>query len=257
MWICGAGDIHGALDGMYAAILDFEQALGLTFDLVLHVGDFGAWPDPEKLDKATVKRDGPGDFARWLSQGKQAPRPTVFIPGNHEDFDYLSKFTSPREVLPGLTYLPSGGAYEFKCHQGRLRVGGVGGCFSPNDYEKPYARLAGKARRHFTKDQVERVIAKARDGRFDVIMTHDAPTGVLVPTRGDNKVASKAEGLGELIARTRPRLSLFGHHHVRVDGEVQGIRCIGLNCSPHAGSLVALDLPERSSEWAILGEWPA
>ena len=83
MLICAAGDTHGAIDQLYHDILDFEDELGITFDHVLHVGDFGIWPDPNRLDKATREHDGAGDFADWLDANRPVPRPTVFIKGNH------------------------------------------------------------------------------------------------------------------------------------------------------------------------------
>lgn len=43
MLICAAGDIRG------------EVALGVRFEWVLHVGDFGVWPDASRIDKATKK----------------------------------------------------------------------------------------------------------------------------------------------------------------------------------------------------------
>ena len=53
MFICTARDIHGAMDRLYDDILAFEQSLGGRFDYVLHAGDFGIWPDPNRVDKAT------------------------------------------------------------------------------------------------------------------------------------------------------------------------------------------------------------
>ena len=44
MIICAAGDNHGAIDMLYSEILDFEGALNVCFEVVLHVGDFGIWP---------------------------------------------------------------------------------------------------------------------------------------------------------------------------------------------------------------------
>jgi hypothetical protein len=44
MILCAAGDIHGALDRLYEDVLALEAALGVRFEWVLHVGDFGVWP---------------------------------------------------------------------------------------------------------------------------------------------------------------------------------------------------------------------
>jgi hypothetical protein len=41
MLICAAGDIHGAMDRLYQDVIEFEAVLGVRFDYVLHVGDFG------------------------------------------------------------------------------------------------------------------------------------------------------------------------------------------------------------------------
>ena len=64
--ICAAGDIHGAIDRFYDDVLASEISLGANFDWVLHVGDFGIWPDPERIDRATRNHDGAGDFSEWL-----------------------------------------------------------------------------------------------------------------------------------------------------------------------------------------------
>jgi hypothetical protein len=49
MLLCAAGDIHGAMDRMYEDVLAFEVRLGVRFEWVLHVGDFGVWPEPSGL----------------------------------------------------------------------------------------------------------------------------------------------------------------------------------------------------------------
>ena len=45
------------MDRLYEDVLAFEAALGVRFEWVLHVGDFGVWPDP-RIEKATKKHDG-------------------------------------------------------------------------------------------------------------------------------------------------------------------------------------------------------
>lgn len=107
MLICAAGDIHGAINRFYDDVLTFEISLGVTFDWVLHVGDFGIWPDPERIDRGTRNHDGAGDFSEWLGAMRPVPRRTVFIKGNHEDFAWLESRASS-EVLPGMIYLRNG-----------------------------------------------------------------------------------------------------------------------------------------------------
>lgn len=248
---CAAGDIHGALDRLYADVLAFEAALGETFAHVLHVGDFGIWPDPERVDRATRAHDGPGDFPRWFAERARVPRPTLFIAGNHEDFEFLAALRSD-EVLPGLRYLRSG---EATLLAGGVRVAGIGGCYGASDYELPTKKLQGGARRHYTREQVERV---GRHGRIDVLLLHDAPAGTRLarrlPSGALQPYVSEAAGLGDAMTRTRPKACFFGHHHQRVDAEVSGVRCIGLNAVGRAGNLVAFTLAEGVCE--VVAEWP-
>lgn len=62
MFICAAGDVHGAMNRLYEDVLAFEGILGVRFDYVLQVGDFGIWPDASRIDRAARKHDGAGDF---------------------------------------------------------------------------------------------------------------------------------------------------------------------------------------------------
>jgi predicted phosphodiesterase len=253
MLICAAGDIHGAMDRLYQDVLAFETSLGVCFDYVLHVGDFGIWPDPSRIDKATRHHDGVGDFPAWLRENRGAPRPTVFIKGNHEDFVWLDA-CQDAEVLPDLTYLRNGCTLDIQGQDAApIRVGGVGGCYGPSDYPRRSDRLQGYAKRHYTSDEIERL---ADAGSVDIVLTHDAPAGVRFERhrRGAGYV-SEAVGLDVLLTRVKPRVCFFGHHHTRVDAEVSGVRCIGLNKIAMPGNLVAIDMEPGKRAWSLLGEF--
>lgn len=123
-------------------VLALERVLGKRFDWVLHVGDFGVWPDLSRIDRAARKHDGAGDFPDWLANRRAAPRRTVFIKGNHEDFLWLDAQPTP-EVLPGLFYLRNGQALSLGESEDSVRIGGVGGCYGPSDFGRPFARKPG------------------------------------------------------------------------------------------------------------------
>ena len=254
MLICAAGDIHGAMERMYEDVLAFEAVLGLRFEWVLHVGDFGVWPDASRIDKATRKHDGAGDFPAWFAERRPAPRKTVFIKGNHEDFVWLDAQHDP-EVLPGLFYLRNGRKMDLAEGRETVRVGGVGGCYGPSDFERKSKQLQGYAKRHYTRGEIE---ALCKTDAVDILLVHDAPAGVRFERhRQGAGWVSNAAGLDELIAGVRPKICFFGHHHTRIDGEVAGVRCIGLNkVTMPPGNLVAIDFEPRGREWSILGQWP-
>jgi predicted phosphohydrolase len=245
--------IHGAMNRLYNDVLAFEASLGLRFDWVLHVGDFGIWPNADEIDKATRKHDGAGDFPQWLEARCEAPRRTLFIKGNHEHFVWLDR-QSGTEVLPNLHYLRNGCTFDLTDDHDAIRVGGIGGCYGPSDYERRSNRLQSYARRHYTRDEVE-TLAGAHG--VHIVLTHDAPAGVRFERyRQRISFVSPAIGLDHVLASTRPRVCFFGHHHTRVDAEVAGIRCIGLNKVAGPGNLVAIEMENRTPQWSILGEWP-
>jgi hypothetical protein len=256
MILCAGGDIHGGLDRFFGDLLVFEAALGVRFEAVLQVGDFGVWPDPARIDRATRKHEGAGDFPAWFAAGRPAPRLTWFIKGNHEDFDWLEE-NRGEEVLPGLTFLPNGEVLEMRRSGSVIAVGGIGGCYGPSDYERPGRDLRGYARRHYTWDEVEGLCAR---GRLDILLLHDAPAGVQIVKKfgegREHRYVSQAAGLADVVAQTHPRLCLFGHHHARLDAEVAGVRCIGLNIVGRPGNLMALELEDSGRGFRVLAEWP-
>jgi predicted phosphodiesterase len=238
--ICAAGDIHGKIDRLYGEVAAFERTLGKTFALVLHVGDFGIWPDSMKVDKATRTHDGAGDFPSWYANRRRVPRRTIFIKGNHEDFDFLDALDDP-EVLPDLLYLRSGLVTD----QDGLRVAGVGGCYSEKDSDELLPRARQSSPSHYTLVETQRLLAPG-SGRIDVLLTHDAPAGIELGSH-----VARGEGLRTVIERKRPEVAFFGHHHSRVRAEIAGVPVVGLGCIDCPGWLVAWD-----SEHGLVAEWP-
>jgi hypothetical protein len=230
MILCAAGDIHGAIDQLYADVTAFERALALEFDWILHVGDFGVWPDPGRVDGATRRHDGAGDFPLWVREQRPAPRKTLFIKANHEDFVWLDSQPT-REVLPGLQS-PERPVLRAP-RAGVLRVGGIGGCYGLSNFDRPSRQLQGYAKRHYTRDEID---ALAGCSGIDIVLTHDAPAGVRFERhRQGPGFVSAAAGLDELLAHTQPRVCFFGRHHT---------------------NLVAVEMTPGEERWRVLGESP-
>jgi hypothetical protein len=76
--------------------------------LICAAGDFGVWPDVNRIDKATKKHDGAGDFPAWFAERRHAPRRTLFIKGNHEDFVWLDAQQTPLAPTGGPLGRPVG-----------------------------------------------------------------------------------------------------------------------------------------------------
>lgn len=281
MLVCAAGDVHGKLDLLFACIEQMEEEVGRRVDLVVQVGDLGVWPDPRRIDGATLRHGGPGDFPEWHRYGKAAPRPTIFVPGNHEDFDFLLS-RGGGEILPGLYFLPWGKTTRFEANGEVLTIGGIGGCYGPGDYDRrpsrpgrakrrrggrrprqrteatPRHALTGRRRRHYLALEEDALAAVAQRDRLDILLTHEPPAGQLVARRPDGTPGrvwnTGGTGLRELVRLTRPRISLHGHLHPRFERTIDGNRVVGMAILPIPGSLLFLDIPPRG-EIADVAEW--
>ncbi|HEY1802892.1 MAG TPA: hypothetical protein VGG45_00270 [Terracidiphilus sp.] len=179
----------------------------------------------------------------------------MFIKGNHEDFAWLES-RAITETLPGMVYLRNGCRMEVEgASGGRISVGGVGGCYGPSDYSRGSKELQGYARRHYTHDEVERL---SNSGALDLLLTRDAPAGIrFLHHRRGVGYTSEAAGLDLVLRRTKPLACFFGHHHARVDAEVAGVRCIGLNKIGRPRNLVAIEIDSARRAWTILAEYGA
>ncbi len=92
MLLCAVGDVHGKFRQMYRIVEELEEQIGQEVDLVVQVGDLGVWPDPRRVDAATRRHGGAYDAPGWFAACTASPRPTVFIAGNHDDFEFLMGF---------------------------------------------------------------------------------------------------------------------------------------------------------------------
>lgn len=180
MLLWAAGDIHGALGRLYDDVVAFEVSLDA------------------RVDGATHNHEGAGDFSRWLAEGRAAPRPTLFIKGNHEDFDWLE----------GL-------------------VGGRGARRLPRPVgPRPAGHIAARLRAAALHPGKGGARSGAVWGRRAVL--HDAPAGIEIvgryPSGDERRYRSEAVGLAEVVSKVKPAVCFFGHHHRRVDAEIDGVR---------------------------------
>jgi hypothetical protein len=229
---------------MYTLAILWQQQSGIELDGLLQVGDMGAFPDLSKLDKATKKHAekdtdelGFQQFcvvtpeSKFYLQHQQAP-PTYFIRGNHEDFDYLGKFTKPSSIDPfqKIWFIPDDRIITVAEDSRSIDIAAFGG-IAPGEEQ----RLRGKSARtqyrkaqkigksdprYFSEHSIDRISTNLQDA--DILMTHAGPICPQLPT-GSIFIA-------ELLEYIKPRVHLFGHHHRVIDRQNQltGSLSIGL-----------------------------
>ncbi len=208
------GDLHGHINLAILVLKEWEKTNQQKIDLVFQVGDFGVWPYPHtRIDKAT-KRFSENDteeisFPLFLEETDLSARlfnplsedsfksPIIFIKGNHEDFEYLSKLECEKEqsLIPvdyyqRLLYLPNGRVTSLRENGISLNVGSLGGISR--------CRTRGG---EYTLDEARKLIGP----EFDIFLAHE-------PFQSWQSVE---EGIVEDIIRlSRPSYFFCGHLHV-------------------------------------------
>jgi hypothetical protein len=165
----------------------------------------------------------PGDLAAEDGEYPHPRAPLYWIKGNNEDFDFVAAQPPGAGTLPNLHYVPNG--ISVQVHG--FTIAGLGGTFAPTWYEKPASELRRLSprddrRRHFVREEVE--ACKALQD-IDVFLSHEAARPFPVPRVKD---AGKTP-INEVLSAMRPRLHLFGHHHLYTVGERQHVPSIGLD----------------------------
>ena len=177
-----------------------------------------------------------GDL-RWYD----LPVETWFVAGNNEDLDVVDALRGGA-TPPGANnaHLLASTAVDRK----GVRVAGLSGNHAPTKYDVPRDELEGDRRRHFTRGDVERLAAV---GDVDVLLTHEAPTGLLYYGYDPG-----CERVNDLLDALDPDLCLVGHHHRHREADIDGHRVVSLapaweryyELDPDDLTLAAHDLPD-------------
>jgi hypothetical protein len=248
------GDVHGHLTLAYRLLRRWERETGRTLDLILQVGDLGAFPPPFRLDRAT-KRFAESDpdelgFAGYYEGDPEAgailgpdgpaeeriAADLVFIRGNHEDFEFLDEVAAganapvPVDAYQKILYLPNGGRLTFHRGSHRITIGGLGGISMDG---RPGRDPVSE---HYTASEVRKL--RARGERIDVLVSHEPPEGAADAIHPRYAGGGSRDVL-DLIRELRPKYHFAGHYHepgqaLAVPGETQSYELNAVNfVRPH------------------------
>lgn len=216
MLIGFVGDLHGRVLHALALIVTWQKQSGRRFDMLIQVGDMGAFRDMSSLEQTANRHfaldPSQRDFVRLMQTdadlaealstlGGTIGTPVHFIRGNHEDFALLENL--PRDSGSGtaavdrfglLRYVPDGMVMTF----GKLRFAFLGGVEERSD-------AAG-----INRGAYEALLALG-PGSIDVLVTHQGPYGSSTGFRGD---IHGSQMTSQLIERIRPSFQVAGHAHV-------------------------------------------
>ncbi len=208
------GDLHGRILPAVRCAAAWAKDHGTPVDGVLQVGDLGFFPDPTRMDRATLRHaaDDPleygaadvvdrNPFADAAFDDPHAPPALWFTAGNHEDFGELDRLGGgrgpdfPVDAYGRVRAIRNGHAVELA---GGPTVGAVWGV----DGESPNRRTNLPPAAYISERAVDRLLA--RNG-FDVLLCHDAPLDARRAGYGSRMLRS-------LIELARPAFAFFGHY---------------------------------------------
>lgn len=145
------------------------------------------------------------------------PIETWFVAGNNEDLDVIDALRDGTS-LSGVrnAHLLASTAIRLR----GLRIAGLSGNYAPTKYDLSRSELEGDRRRHFVREDVRRLVEL---GNADVLLTHEAPTGLL--HYGYDPGCEHVNGLLDALD---PDLCLVGHHHRHAEADIGGCRVVSL-----------------------------
>ncbi len=207
------GDIHGKAD--LIGYKHFPQGRGLSKDdYVIIAGDFGF---PWLMDKSE-------DF--WLNWLDTRPWTTLFIDGNHENFDRLEELTlqdwkggKVRQVRESVLHLTRGQIFNLS---GRTFFT-FGGASSVDIERRKEGVSYWKRELPSEREYEEGVAALDRIGwSVDVVLTHTCPAGVLSLFPDSlHKVKKEIDPVNLYLQGVQDKLRyqkwFFGHFHKDYD----------------------------------------
>jgi Icc-related predicted phosphoesterase len=228
-YIVIAGDVHGAIGLFYEQALRLQDELKEPIEAILQVGDLQVYSEESHVDKAVRVHGGPGEFPQWFKEQRRAPIPTYAILGNHDDAMLFYRYAG-KEIIPSLHLLPQGEVVSIDIGGQVIRVGALGGNYSPKYFQVAPADLPQGKRKHYTETHINALVDKAP---FDIMLTHEAPEGVVVR---DGVDLGRPE-IGALIRKAAPRFAFFGHHHWHTKAEIGSTTVVGLSRIQREGGM--------------------
>lgn len=223
------GDVHGDFSRFKKEIF-YEQEAMTKDDYMIICGDFGGvW-------------DGSPNERHWLDWLEAKPFTTLFVSGNHENFDMLAELPKERwhggevqRVRPSVLHLMRGQVYDIEGKK-FFTMGGAsshdisGGILEPDDpeYRKKLRQLNASGALYRVNHrswwaaelpseeeyQTARASLEKCGWKVDYIVTHCCPTSMQDELSGGAyKGDHLTDFLDEVARRCQFRYWFFGHYH--------------------------------------------
>lgn len=203
------GDIHADIDISKLSGKYFPEGKTLTkSDYVIICGDFGLVWDGSSREKW---------WRKWLSE---RPWTTLFVDGNHENFDMLEtlpveeKFGAPvSRVNDSIYWLRRGEVYDINGHS-FFTMGGA------TSHDQGFRRefVSWWRQEMPSTKEMEHALESLNEhgNEVDFVLTHCAPSSVQTQVNSRYETDSLTDFLDVVRDKTRFKAWFFGHYHIDV-----------------------------------------
>ena len=225
-----AADWHG--NAYWAKVIIKNVAEHHGVKTLYQLGDFGLFPDKdgiEYLDEVSVQLNKYG-------------MSLVIVPGNHDDYNQLSKMGTDEDGLlrfdeskyENIRFLPRGHVWE---HDGDrfATLGGAGSIDKLLRVEGETWWSGEEITLEDTKKLIDNVKSLGWD-KVDFLLTHEAPAGARIESQinGFNRPSwftvevehycwTQRMLLRDLVDEIKPTINLHGHWHVKSQNLIDGV----------------------------------
>lgn len=236
MKVAVIGCAHGELDYIYDAIRETERARNINIELVICAGDFQAvrnYADLQCMACPPKYRDM-RSFWKYYAGRVTAPKPTIFVGGNHEASNHMQEIPLGGLVAPNIYFLGNAGVVWYR----GLRIAGLSGVYTEHNYTKkrverpPYPHNQIKSVYHARKIDVDRLMRIRAP--LDIFVSHDWPRGISDHGNLNQLLRAKPflrreieegsfgnPGATHLLHKLQPRYWFSAHVHVKFAALVQ------------------------------------
>lgn len=211
--ILAVGDVHADVDRLCDLINQYPDT-----DYVLQVGDLVTPRTEEdlKYQFSPKRHQQLKSFPDYYKGIKQIPRPTYFIGGNHESWNYLDSFNDGGVLIPNLTYFGRVGRINLD----GINVAGISGIYR-SGYTESNKRTTAKRlkdRCYFMMEDYDR-LDKMTD--IDVLLMHEWPTGLNLPENiAERFPEQRSDLMYQWIRKNQPKYVFCGHMHIPFEGKI-------------------------------------
>jgi Icc-related predicted phosphoesterase len=209
-------DVHGRILLAFKVVERYQRETGEKIDLILQCGDMGIFPDPSRLDKATIRHAEVDETELGFSRHFVVPNDEaervlsqvdcnlLCVRGNHEDHAFLDQLelqsnesAFSADCYERIHLLKTGVPHVEEIGGARLRVVGIGRIGAP------VGETETTQDKYIQPFEQERIV-RLGDQRLDIVVTHDARRGMIRPGIG-------MEEINTVLEKNKPVYHFFGH----------------------------------------------